>query len=167
MCVAKQQKLHLMYDDLAEIKRDPSKYEKQLAVAKDIGPIDNAEAVYNLVARALAEKDQECILVIGADVRWQLRGVVKTAMGQQSRVGVGLKEVVFAAIGMGAEYVFFVHNHPAGNASPSDADKELTQSLVNVFEPFGEDLIFVDHVIIGTNQFYSFEENELYDVQRR
>jgi DNA repair protein RadC len=50
--------------------------------------------------------------------------------------------------------VLFVHNHPSGDPSPSDEDKQLTQRLLDVARLLG--IRVLDHIIIGDGSYYSF-----------
>lgn len=56
----------------------------------------------------------------------------------------------------GAAGIILVHNHPSGSIIPSKADINLTEKVKEICMLMGID--FMDHIIIGDNQFYSFEE---------
>jgi DNA repair protein RadC len=67
----------------------------------------------------------------------------------------------------GAEGFIVVHNHPSGKASPSDADKDLTKAISKAANLFDGDLTFIDHVIVGNGQYYSFYDKKLYRVSEK
>lgn len=46
-----------------------------------------------------------------------------------------------------------VHNHPSGNANPSESDYEITRKVLQVARLL--DLQFLDHIVIGDNQYTS------------
>lgn len=50
-----------------------------------------------------------------------------------------------------------VHNHPSGNASPSRNDRAFTLSLAHHAAALG--IVFLDHLIIGEEEYYSFLEH--------
>jgi DNA repair protein RadC len=52
--------------------------------------------------------------------------------------------------------VLVTHNHPSGDASPSDADILVTRDLIRAGKLMKIDL--VDHVIIGNPKFCSLKE---------
>jgi DNA repair protein RadC len=59
-----------------------------------------------------------------------------------------------AAIKHDAVSLIFVHNHPSGDPEPSKYDKEVTRDLVfagNIMQ-----MRVLDHIIIGSNRYYSF-----------
>jgi DNA repair protein RadC len=41
----------------------------------------------------------------------------------------------------------FVHNHPSGDPTPSRADIQMTQSIVDIAKPLG--ISVHDHIIVG------------------
>ncbi|WP_126970581.1 RadC family protein [Gynurincola endophyticus] len=61
------------------------------------------------------------------------------------------------ALELGAIKLILCHNHPSGNAAPSDADIRLTRKLSQAAQLL--DLSVIDHLIITTEQYYSFAEN--------
>jgi DNA repair protein RadC len=67
---------------------------------------------------------------------------------------VHIREVIESAIRHKAVSMIFVHNHPSGNPSPSQSDKDLTRDLVMAAGAVG--LKVLDHIVIGDNKYYSF-----------
>lgn len=66
------------------------------------------------------------------------------------------REVVKACLACNAAAVILGHNHPSGKTQPSAADKQITFRLKAALELVGVRLL--DHVIIGNEQPYSFNE---------
>lgn len=66
-------------------------------------------------------------------------------------LGIGLKAA--------CTYFIVAHNHPSGVLQPSRADIELTAKLKNGGKIVGIEL--QDHIIITSESYYSFAENEL------
>jgi DNA repair protein RadC len=42
-----------------------------------------------------------------------------------------------------------IHNHPSGDPTPSQADVQMTRSVINVAKPLG--ISVHDHIIVGKN----------------
>ncbi|MDB5553018.1 MAG: repair protein RadC [Rhizobium sp.] len=42
-----------------------------------------------------------------------------------------------------------VHNHPSGDPTPSQADVQMTRSVIDVAKPLG--ISVHDHIIVGKN----------------
>lgn len=69
--------------------------------------------------------------------------------------------VVEAALRHHAAKVVFAHNHPGGNAEPSEEDIDVTQTLVGVFAALG--IPVVDHIIVAGPRTFSMAEAGLLD----
>lgn len=61
-------------------------------------------------------------------------------------------------------YIICVHNHPSGNVIPSNDDINITNSLVEIGKLQG--IPVIDHIIIGSLNYYSFYENDLIGRQK-
>ena len=69
------------------------------------------------------------------------------------------REVVTLALENRAAALVFVHNHPSGDPTPSNEDRNLTRDLV-----WASHLLMIqvlDHVIVGNNTYYSFADEGL------
>jgi DNA repair protein RadC len=67
------------------------------------------------------------------------------------------KMIFKAAIEHLASSIILVHNHPSGNLTPSQADKELTKKVTESGRLL--DTPVLDHLIFGDNGYYSFADN--------
>ncbi|EFE0886159.1 JAB domain-containing protein [Escherichia coli] len=79
--------------------------------------------------------------------------------GSISSTEVHPREVVKRALYFNAAAVLFAHNHPSGDTTPSQADKAVTQRLVQALQLV--DIRVPDHLIVGGTQILSFAENGL------
>lgn len=79
--------------------------------------------------------------------------------GSISSTEVHPREVVKRALYFNAAAVILAHNHPSGETTPSQADKALTQRLVQTLQLV--DIRVPDHLIVGGRQIYSFAEHGL------
>jgi DNA repair protein RadC len=43
----------------------------------------------------------------------------------------------------------FLHNHPSGDPTPSQADVQMTKQIVEIAKPLG--IAIHDHIIVGKN----------------
>lgn len=66
------------------------------------------------------------------------------------------REVVRHCLNHNAAAVIFAHNHPSGIAEPSEADRHITQQLVQALNLI--DVRVLDHIIIGDGQSVAFSE---------
>ncbi len=65
------------------------------------------------------------------------------------------REVVKAALAHEASAIILVHNHPSGDATPSQADIEMTRTLMDICKPF--EIAVHDHLVIGRENTASFK----------
>jgi hypothetical protein len=65
-------------------------------------------------------------------------------------------DVYRAALHLAAAGVVFVHNHPSGDAAPSQEDVEITRRLKECGEMLA--IRVLDHVILGVDRYYSFSD---------
>lgn len=71
------------------------------------------------------------------------------------------REAFKRAIELSASAVIFVHNHPSGDPTPSDADHEITATLGRAARLLR--IRMLDHVILGRDRYYSFAEGGMRD----
>jgi len=57
------------------------------------------------------------------------------------------REVVKRALELSATAVVLVHNHPSGDPTPSRADIQMTQAIIDIAKPLG--IAVHDHIIVG------------------
>ena len=100
----------------------------------------------NEVARLFLLNTRNCFLKI-EDV----------ALGGTSFVKLDIKTVISSAIRVGASRIILVHNHPSGDATPSQADIHFTDKLYNSLIAFNIELI--DHIVIGNMEYKSVFEH--------
>ena len=67
---------------------------------------------------------------------------------------VSPRVVMESAIRHSATGLIFVHNHPSGNPTPSQNDKQVTRDLV--YAAAIMQIKVLDHVIIGDKKYFSF-----------
>lgn len=66
------------------------------------------------------------------------------------------REVLKRCIELNAAAAIFAHNHPSGIAEPSQADRRITQRLVEVLDLV--DIRVLDHFVVGDGEPVSFAE---------
>ncbi|WP_431224949.1 RadC family protein [Serratia sp. L9] len=79
--------------------------------------------------------------------------------GTLSHTEVHPREVVKRALYFNAAAVIFAHNHPSGEVAPSQADKAITQRLVQALMLV--EIRVPDHLIVGGRHIFSFAEHGL------
>ncbi|HVY57842.1 MAG TPA: DNA repair protein RadC [Xanthobacteraceae bacterium] len=100
---------------------------------------------YCRTAMAFAEKEQFRILFL--DKRNQLIADEVQQVGTVDHTPVYPREVVKRALELSATAVILVHNHPSGDPTPSHADIQMTQQIIDIAKPLG--ISVHDHIIVG------------------
>ncbi len=67
------------------------------------------------------------------------------------------REIFKHAYLLSASYIICIHNHPSGDATPSKEDIIITKNLKTISDIHA--IYLIDHIIIGTNNYYSFFED--------
>jgi DNA repair protein RadC len=140
--------------------RDPRGYRRAMKDARAFGPVRNAGDVYRLLRHDSDRRDQEQIYVVLLDVHGYCRRTAIVARGGRDHVSVELADTLRPALVAGCRYFAIAHNHPTGDARPSQADGELTLDVQDAANESG--LYLLDHVILGLDQFFSFRERRLF-----
>jgi DNA repair protein RadC len=105
----------------------------------------NAVLDYCRTVMAFADKEQLRILFL--DKRNQLIADELQQRGTVDHTPVYPREVVKRALELSATAVILVHNHPSGDPTPSRADIQMTQAIVEIAKPLGVSVH--DHIIVG------------------
>lgn len=121
-------------------------------------PIRGPEDVL-AVCRAMARYRQEHFVVLLLNARHDLHRKVTVSKGSLNASIVHPREVFLPAIRNSAASIILVHNHPSGDAEPSEEDLSITKRLVEVGELLGIGVL--DHVIVAKRGVVSFRSRQL------
>jgi DNA repair protein RadC len=132
-------------------------YSRRLLVGDDIRikSVDDVLASVN----ELKDKKQEYFLTLTLDGASRLIQKRTVFIGSLNKSMVHPREVFADAIGDRAAGIIFVHNHPSGDADPSDEDFAITERLLEVAKVMGIDVM--DHIIVGKKGHFSFRSEGL------
>lgn len=108
---------------------------------------------YCRTAMAYAEREQLRLLFL--DKRNQLIADELQQVGTVDHTPVYPREVVKRALELSATALILVHNHPSGDPTPSRADIQMTQAIIDMAKPLG--ISVHDHIIVGKEGHASFK----------
>jgi DNA repair protein RadC len=159
-------------DELSKIKGVKFAKAVQLAAAFGLGQrlakekfseeqLDSPEAINELVGPELRQLRKESLRVVLLDTRYRLIRVEQVSLGTINESIAHPRDVFRPAIIASAYAVVIVHNHPSGDASPSQTDHNLTRRMAEAAELL--QIKFLDHIIIGSpsernSGYFSFKE---------
>lgn len=112
-------------------------------------------AVLDYCRATMAFADKEQFRILFLDKRNQLIADEVQQVGTVDHTPVYPREVVKRALELSATGVILVHNHPSGDPTPSQADIQMTQSIIEVAKPLG--IAVHDHIVIGKEGHVSFK----------
>jgi len=107
--------------------------------------------------RQLRDHPYEVFAALFLDTRHRLIAYEPLFRGTVDGASVYPREVVRRALTLNAAAIIFAHNHPSGVATPSAADRAITERLVDALALF--DIRVLDHLVIGDNEIFSFAEH--------
>ncbi|MBP5281775.1 MAG: DNA repair protein RadC, partial [Lachnospiraceae bacterium] len=122
--------------------------------------LNDSETVANYFMETLRHRKTECVYLVSVDAKSRVLDERMISEGSVNKSLINPREIFLTALRAQAVSVILVHNHPSGDPTPSNLDKQVTQTLVRLGRELN--IPVLDHVIIGDKQFYSFRmEGEL------
>lgn len=100
---------------------------------------------------------EERFFLLCFDAKMQLIKAVNIAGGTADEVHVSPKMVVREALRYNAVNAAVTHNHPSGDPTPSQDDKELTAAIRQALATV--EIRLVDHIVVGNNDSFSIFRN--------
>lgn len=119
----------------------------------------NSDDIYSIMQKVLLreqkiDQNREHFWVIGLEQNQRILFVELISLGTVKKALVEPMEVFSLALQKRAVKIVLCHNHPSGELKPSEADKDITDKLIQV--GFIVDTPVVDHLIISDKSYLSF-----------
>jgi len=116
-------------------------------------------AVKAFLQLKLAGLPHEVFAVLFLDAQHRVIEFQEMFRGTLTQTSVYPREVVKVALTLNAAAVIVTHNHPSGDAEPSTADRNLTQTLKQALALV--DVRLLDHMVVTARSVTSFAERGL------
>ena len=121
--------------------------------------IHNSGDIYSVMQRILmreekVDRGREHLWTISLDNANKILNIELVSMGSFKATIVEPMEVFSIPLQKRAVSLILVHNHPSGKLSPSEADKDITDRLIQVGRIMNTPIL--DHLIITESSYYSF-----------
>jgi len=114
----------------------------------------SSREVFDYLYHSMRDLKKEVFKVIYLNAQHEAIDTDDLFQGTVSGSFVPPREVMENALAKNASALVFAHNHPSGNADPSQSDRQLTRDLVYAGSIM--QVRVLDHIIIGDNRYYSF-----------
>ena len=128
--------------------------------AKENKPkIKSSKDVSEILMPRMRDLKKEIFKVVLLNSQNMIIDIVEIAQGTVNEANPIIREILHKAIENFASAVICVHNHPSGDPSPSEEDKNFTHQLIQAGSILN--IKAVDHIIIGDNTYFSFADKRL------
>ena len=118
--------------------------------------LNNSKKIYEYFKDLFIDENQENFYALYLDTKSNLISYKLLFKGTLNTSCVHPREIFKYAFLDSAYSIVIIHNHPSGDATPSNEDRELTSNLMNIGIIMS--IPIVDHIIIGKNEYFSFYE---------
>ena len=115
--------------------------------------------VYNYTKKFFKFCDKEILLAITLDSKNYISSISIVSIGSINTLNTTPSEVFKTAIITNSNSIILVHNHPTGDPTPSNHDIKETLLFNKSSKILG--INFLDHIIIGDNNFFSFKKHNI------
>lgn len=127
------------------------------SMANELVYCTNPINIINYFNYLFKDKKQEEFYVLYLDNKKKYIDKIKMFVGSINSSIVHPREIFKNAYLLSASFIICIHNHPSGDATPSDEDVIVTNKLSKIGNIHG--IYLVDHIIIGDDNYYSFYED--------
>lgn len=124
--------------------------------------LSNPHAVRDYLRMTLARLPHEVFVAVFLTAQNRVIAVDELFRGTLTQTSVYPREIVKRALAHNAASVILAHNHPSGEASPSQADRTLTKTLAEALSLI--DVRVLDHFIVAPGASLSFAEQGLWSA---
>lgn len=115
--------------------------------------VKNSKEVYELFEPQLRNELQEKLIAVYLDHSHRIISTKELFKGSSDRHFIHPRDIFREAVKMNSSWIILIHNHPSGDATPSNEDLITTKELFKIGEEIGVPII--DHMVIGKGQYRS------------
>ena len=123
---------------------------------KDAPILSNKKLIVDYCRSCIGYSGQEHLLIIYLNKHGKYIAQNIEQVGTIDAVMISPREIVSKALNHNAAAIILAHNHPSGNATPSNADIEMTKQVVRALKAIG--VRVDDHLIVTPGSYYSMQE---------
>ena len=119
-------------------------------------PVTNAASAARLLGPGLGNLADEELHGLFLDRRRRVVGRRRLTRGSDAFTVVDPRQIYRDAIGCSAAAVILAHNHPSGDPTPSDQDRDITRRVAHAGRVLGVPLL--DHLVIAGSRHVSLAD---------
>jgi DNA repair protein RadC len=118
--------------------------------------IERPSSAFIYLQTLKSQYEREVFGSIFLNTQYRIISFEELFYGTINAANIHPREVVKRALELNAAAIIFVHNHPSGDSSPSDADVQITIVLREALNLI--DVRVLDHIVVGANECVSMTE---------
>ena len=118
--------------------------------------VHNPSTIADYFMEKLRHRKKECVVVVCLDGNGQIIKEIELSSGSVNMSLISPRDVFLEALRFEAVNIILVHNHPSGDPTPSNSDRNVTKCIADMGQKL--DIPLLDHIIIGDNCYFSFRE---------
>lgn len=131
----------------------------QTTERKRYGQVKGSQQFASHLMQEMSDYDQEHLIAVYLDSQNRVIKKRTIFVGTVNSASANPREILHFGIKTLAAGLLIAHNHPSGNPKPSEADILFTERMVHACDLVG--FILVDHIIVGHDRYFSFQESGL------
>jgi len=125
--------------------------------------LDTADKIAKRYMEEMRHFKEEHVVLLLLDIKCRLIKEITISIGTVNQSFLRPREVFMQALKYEAVNIVLLHNHPSGDPTPSRADIQITDLILEVSKLIGIPL--VDHIVIGDCCHVSLREKGLVDFE--
>lgn len=126
-------------------------------VTRDLTSLTNSADIFRYMQPLMRDLNHEECYALLLNNNFKLIKRVRISQGGLTETAVDVRVIMKHALLAECTALVLVHNHPSGKCKPSRMDDDLTERTKQACSVLR--LRFMDHVIIGDSDYYSYAEN--------
>jgi DNA repair protein RadC len=129
---------------------------RKLSEVIEKGKIGSSRDVYDLFQPLIGDIPHEEFWILYLNRSNKIIDRYKLSQGGVSGTVIDVRMILKDAVQKLASSLILCHNHPSGNLSPSEADRQITRKLKEAATLM--DMQVLDHLIITDSGYFSFAD---------
>ncbi len=126
---------------------------KRMVIQPKNDKIKSKIDIVGLFMNELQNEKNEILKIVLLNNMNVIQKILTIAVGNENNIAINIKTILSEAVKMQIPKIILVHNHPSGNAMPSNIDLNFTNKLKSAAELL--DIQLLDHIIIGDGEYKS------------
>lgn len=123
--------------------------------------IQTPKDAYKFLKHRMQYLYQETLIAIYLNIKNEVITDKIISVGTLDRTIIHPRDILKWALKLSCYGFIIAHNHPSGDPTPSEMDKQMTDLIIKSAKTVG--ISFIDHIVIGKNKYYSFIEKKVID----